>query len=617
MSKVYTFPNQETLSGTVIIYVTTSTGSGSETLTDKYFSDEVVITNETERLAGELRFSSAEFTIAYDKNDLFRSTILPVALDPNEFVSVRIALDSATIYEGKIEPSTIAYDPFYAENDNLDGQKTAIRFRCNSLLSLLKTITKDTLVSSLANYITTVGRYVLIAGEGVDQYYYYATFRDLVDRIFYLLSTTAGLTYSITYSLTDWTFYSKGNGAEDAEYIYPSIAKRGDINYSKFGSDSEPSIMVGTSSPATGEPVGDLTYVGLFATDDETFITAYDYLAGFLKSFGLYCDIQHTPSVDLLVTIGTRSSGELVNTSDVLDVQELPMVEIARKKVNVTSLLSGNSYVKDFPNMGTSEFSLQTVYDFGNDLDFPGGTDSVNTVKSVMMPKDGTHFELARYIGIGEGYLLNPNLDQSIDSWTAGGSWVFDASSPFTFGSARATLTSATGVELYQDIPVEIKDGVIFGGKFRANDNDNLTTIKIYSGSTVVKSETFQLQADIKYMLYAVIDSKFVKQVTGQPITRVGISVRYFSSPNALGYVWFAYSFLQRMRKGTPELVGSQIEDLFNDVNLSREQRTLNGMQLMKPSDYYDDNGERFYYKKVTWKLRDYETEVESINYPY
>jgi hypothetical protein len=624
MAKTYTFQTQRVLSGVLSFEVVTSTGSGSSTETEKYFSDEITRNNETEFLAGDLKSANLDFTIAYDKDDLFRSTILPVALTDGEFVTVKVSLDGAVKFIGKTEPLTIGYEPFYASNDGLDNQKTAITFKCISILDTAKLITKLALTDRLRSFVIDNGKYVLISSGGVDQYYFYVSLKDLIENVLYLLNSTYSISYTLQFALTDFTFYGKGDGVNDGSYIYPAVTAIGSISDGTIGGDNEPCLLFGTASPATGDPVatGDITLAGLFADDDETFVNAYDYVVGILKSFGLYFDVQHSPTVDLIVTVGTRSSGLQIETVDVLSADETPMSEIARKKINVTSLQSGNSYVKDYPNIGTSEFSYQAPIDFGNDLDFPGLADPsnpVNTAKSLMFPVGTSHFELVRLVGLGSGYLLNPNLDASLDSWTAGGSWVFDGSSPFAFGSARATLTqpSGTAPELSQVLTSEIADGIVFGGLFRTNDADARITIKVYSGSTVIAELTSDLYTDTTQMIYIHLDAKNRRDILSQPVTKISVSAFYVSSPNPSGYVWFGYSFLQRARKGTPQLIGLQIEDLFNDGNLSRQSRTLNGIQDIKPSDYYTYNGEKFYIKRVNWQMKNHETEIEAINYPY
>lgn len=621
MSKLYTFPTQRALSGVLTFEVTTSTGSGTSAKTEKYFSDEVLINNETEYLAGDLKSSDADFNIAYDKDDLFRTEILPVALTDGEFVKVKFKIGDEVKFIGKLEPLTIGYNPFYADNADLDNQKNEINFKCVSLLDTAKLITRQQLIDSLSSFVIDNGRYVLVVGEGVDQYYYYVTFRDLIDRIIALIGSTYSITYQITYSLTDYTFYGKGDGSNDGNYIYPAVTSTGGVR-AKFGENQEPSLLFATAVPATGiiPTTADLTHVGYFASGDETFSNAYDFLVGALKSFGLYCKIEHTPAKDLFLTIGTRTSGENVNLQDVLSGGEVPMTMIARKKVNVTSGKSGNSYIKDFPNTGITEFSQECSFDFGNDLDFNGT--EYNSVYSVMIPAEGYYFVLSRYIGLGSNYLLNPNMNVNLDSWTAGGSWTFDITSPidiFAGGTARATLTQPSGSapELSQVIPTELNDGIIFGGLVRTNDADSVFAIKVYSGSTLIKTETFQLPVDTTVMLYTVLDAKQRRNVASQPITKVMVTAYYLSSPNPSGYVWFGYSFLQRARKGTPQLVGLQIEDLFNDGNLSTVQRTLNGIQDIKPSDYFTYQGERYYIKKVNWQIKNHETEIEAINYPY
>jgi len=639
MSKVYTFPTQETLSGTMVVQITTSSGSGTETLTDKYFSDESSIAFDTEFLGGDLLSPYADLTVDYDKNDLFKSTILPDVNSEDGYALVKISLDGEPKFYGVIEPSTVAKIPFHAENDSQDGQKNSITFRIIWVFMLAKRISKSDLANRLLTVAQQNNQYFTSDGNWTSTGYSYVSLRDIINAVLYLMNSNYGFTYTVSFSLTDVLFFSKGDGsAASTPYNFPYIANAGIVDFSSFGASVEPSLIHGKISATPS--AGSLTVAAesgtlFYDSNDTTFENAYDFFVGILKSFGMYCKITHSTTVDLIVDIGTRVSGIQVNLSDVLTAEEIPFSELSRSSMDIKSLQSGNSYEKVFNNLGTSQFSAQLPLDFGNDLDFPGGLDPVNSIKSLVFPIQNVvpnpitglrqpHFQLIREIGLGENKLLNSQFTTNLDNWAAGGTWVWSNTDIYEMsgGSARVTLNTLVAQEITQTLSVESYDGLIFGGWFKANyDGGTGVTIiiRFYDGATVISSESFSIDTiNNWFLIYSVIRAGVVRRNKGVTITKVGVSVNPGVAGTASQYLYMDRTFCYRNRFGTPQLVGMQVEDYFNDGILTRQKHTLNGRnENTMPGNYYLSGLTKFYIKKNKWSFRNYETDIEAINYPY
>lgn len=620
----YTFPTQQVLSGSLSFEVKTSVGSGTVVVADKYFSDEVVITNETEFLGGDLQSASATINIDYDKNGFFRGTILPIALTVDGWVFIKITLEGDILFYGKVEPTTITYTPFYATNDALDEQRTSIEFRCIWGGELTKLITKKDLADRLLTTAVADGKYVSGTGSYLVDGYTYVTLEDIIQQVFYLLNSTYGITYHLSFSLGEITFYSKGDSALSYLYSFPNYLYYGNISNGALGQPLSPCLIHGKVDGvtiATGKPSAVSAESGTLFYDsaDSTFINAYDFFVGILKSFGLYCEVTHNSTYDMIVKIGQRVGFDEVNINDVLTSSEIPMSEVSRSKINVTSKLSGNAYVKEFPNIGTSEFSYQLPLDYGNDLDFCGGSDPVNSIKSLCMPFGNNTMELIRYAGLGQNQLVNQTLYSDINGWTVdSGSWVYnDTSHLLGMFGARATLDNVFEQQISQTLTSGFDDGAIFGGRFFSNYANVNVIIRFYSGANLLQMQSFRIAEIGSFLIYSAIPAGLMRNNPTAKITLVTVSVQPVSAGSGTSYIWMNNMFFQRSRKGTPEFVGLQLEDLFNNAGQIRKNITLNGVQKIKPSNYFIENGVNFYLKKVEWQLRNHETVIEAINYPY
>ncbi len=102
----YTFPNQVVPAGTLNIEVRAFSEDfpidATEAQSEKYFSDNVRIVNETEYMAGELQSAYCDLTVDNDVDRLFSDTILPV-FKTGGWVSVKVSLNGGILFIGNIE----------------------------------------------------------------------------------------------------------------------------------------------------------------------------------------------------------------------------------------------------------------------------------------------------------------------------------------------------------------------------------------------------------------------------------------------------------------------------------------------------------------------------------
>jgi len=77
MAYTYTFPEQTISAGVLGFEVKMLQGSGSATVTSKYFSSDLSGLNQTDLKGGELASPVWDFTIDDDADNLFQDTIFP------------------------------------------------------------------------------------------------------------------------------------------------------------------------------------------------------------------------------------------------------------------------------------------------------------------------------------------------------------------------------------------------------------------------------------------------------------------------------------------------------------------------------------------------------------
>lgn len=611
MSKVYTFPTQAIAGGNLVVQITTSTGVGAESVSEKYFSDDVLIVDETEFFGGEIQSPYLDIIVAYDYNNLFTDTILPVSFMRGEWVKVKVTFNGVVRFVGSIIPTTNSRVSLYATNDALDGGLYSIKFRCKWLLNMLEDIPIENvytdIIATPTKVITKNGR----DAGGQDYSVSWTSFPSMVDSILKLLNSAYGFTYSVSLEQIKQTYFSKDSVDDQFGYMYPTISSIGDID---FGSMGGAYTSVGQIISENGFPVA------YFNPNDSVYLgNAYNALLQFLKSFGLSISFDYSDSVDIILNIGMRTSGSLVTISQMLSHEEVPFAELARSSVKISSLASGNSYEEYFGSFGTSPYSDNFLFDYHNDAEMAGGR-ADNSIRSISFPTVGG-FQLVREIGVGDNLVSNHSFDTDLSGWSVvSGTWVHSSVDIGNgAGCARVTLNTTDEQELKQTLAEPINDDIILSVRLGGNINIPLTIkFKFYSGSRIF-SITKVLPTAVTIFGTRIVYG--VRRMSGQarfsPIDAVSITVQ---SPDNYGsfYVYADRVLCFRDREGTPELAGKQIRDYFANNLLRRKLIVIDGViNGLKTRDYFVFGGENYYIKKVAYDLKQNQTEIEAINYPY
>jgi len=639
MSKTYTFPAQEVLGGSVVVEVRTSLGSGTSTVTDKYFSDEIEITDETEFLGGELQSQYADFKIDYDKDNLFRDTIfasLTGVVDNDEFVAVKVTKDGATIFHGNIVPSTISITPFYSAEDDIESSRNHISFRCIWVLGLLNYITAE----DVGNQILTSSAYykTCTANDGLGTSMKFVNLISIMKRCLELVNSLYGFTVSINVSNDiPYVFFSKDRSVNpqfNGQYTYPNVTDRGTLD---VGNISDSLFGVGVLLTKGDGTLGGIFQNVILDNDDNEqdnpayAQTAYNLFTDVLKSFGLYASVTYSGST-IIIEIKTRVTGSQINISNIISASIVPFSELSRDGVNVSSKLSGNLFNKKFDAVGDSVYSNTVGYDFANDFDFPGGADPVNSVNSLMF-SFADRLIMIRDMGVGQNLVSNPNFDGNINGWTAAsGTWAYNALDMGVRGAGSARLTVASGNsagELQANLSSTIFDYLIVscwfyvtGITISAGVSSLQVVIRFYNDATLLDIPPVNKELAFPYTDFLNTPVMFTATCrmpgrTKTPITKIGIRI-VGADLTGGGFVYIDAVQCLINRKGTPELAGTLVEDYFANGRLERRKYVVDGARDdIHCGDYALPVSEKLYVKKNKYKLRNNEAEIETINYPY
>ncbi len=645
MSKIYTFPTQQVIAGELSFEVRTSYGSGTEAIADKYFSSEVSIVDETEFLGGEIQSQYADFKIDFDKDNLFRDTIfasLSGVVDNDEFVAVKVSLNGAVIFHGNIVPATINIEPFHSDSDGIENSKDTISFRCVWVLGLLRYVSAE----EVGNAVLVNETYYkeLTANDGLGAQMKFVSLISVMKRCLELLNSLYGFTVQMNIE-TDlpYVFYSKDRIVppnQNNRYVYPSgIQEDGAVDFARISDDLYAIGVVLTKGDGTLGGIFEAIIVDSDGNNQQNpnyAETAYNLFVGVLKSFGLYANVSYSGST-IVVDVKTRVTGTQKNLGEVLSASVVPFSELSRDAVEVSSQISGNAYKKIFDAIGDSTYSAVTTYDFANDLDMPGGADPLNSVYSLMFPYSNA-FMLIRDCGILPNLISNSYFNTDINGWTVqSGTWVWSAppaGSQMGAGSMRLALGTGNSENIVTtELPRTVYDFLIVSAFFYVTN----VTINVVSSAIEVdfvfydeddnelftSFGQFELK-DLSYPKTAFRNNRTMfkgtcrmpnRTTTG--IAKVGIKIEGVDITGS-GFIYVDRVNCYIDRKGTPELAGALVEDYFANGKLERRAYTVNGARSdIRCGDFIYPNNQKYYVKKNKYSLRNNETEIEVINYPY
>jgi len=452
MAYTYTFPSQETPAGTLEFQVKVLNGSGSSTLTDKYFSSSFKWIEQADLKGGELASPVAEFVIDDDTDNLFQDTIFPALRQYSSFtgdnsVMIIVTLNSNVKFIGVVAPKTINIEYYYASNDELEDKKTSITFSCIWIFDFLKAIS----ASTFATGTLSGASYSKIFVHNTVTYYWsslYNILRGCCD----LLATDFGLTVNLSVDYLGYHFYTNSY-LSDANYGLPSVsaARETFYGFNTFRKENARSfddlelsqgtntvgILIGANASYVNGvlTIGSFSPMGYMDEEEGNYAgSAYDLFVGILNSFALMARFTYVSATELSVSICSRFSGNERPIPSIIEITDEPFSVLAWRGLNITSKITGNSVNKTFLNsLGQDVFQKELMFDFRNNIELAGYVmnNPVNSIFSLTsMPNVGT-LRLIRDLGMGANKLSNSSFDSDLTGWSAVGgtvgTWAYSA----------------------------------------------------------------------------------------------------------------------------------------------------------------------------------------------
>lgn len=624
MPTTYNFASQEVLAGTMQISIIVS-GGGSTVVTvaEKYFSDELNISYSPERKLGELQSPYADFSISRDKDSLFRSTILPNLYVSGTYVFIRVTINNSVLFYGHIEPKSINYDTFYSADNKISNPENEITFRAIWIFDILKFISKETL--RVALYSDAVNIHSTQWYQ--DGYFFtYIKVSDVIDKVISLLSTLCSIDINLVQPLKNLSYYGLSFGET---YYYPSPTLHGttvpDVanfkNISPFNAietDYKKVCLLLEYHPTAGTNI----YSGIFADDNDSADTAYDFLVSYLRYSQLFFDYIYY-SNKIYIKLVDYSYDTVMSIDDIISCEETPISEYSPKELVVSSKVSGNEY--KIRGSGFESYNIDTIYDFGSE-DF-SGIDSNETMKSLFLPstRNGKHCLLpVRSIGLGKNAFINSSFGTiavpSLTEWDiTSGSWVAEADASRVWAKATVAPSVASGIS--QSLNTQISDGVIVGGIFKRIQesivDDFIVQIFVYdSGGNVYSYEKLFYPPATgsgygEQLFYIRITPELIKS-RNTAITSV--LFRGFSESFTTFYL--TSPFCVRQRETATKFMALEL-DRRMPFTVKRKRLVSNGLKLgAKHRRYFTIDGINYLIDSIDYDIRENETTIEGINYP-
>jgi hypothetical protein len=604
---LYTFPTQVTNSGSVVVKVYTSGGDGvSVAPTEKYFSA-IRISEDTEDRGGQIKSYTADISIEDDKDLLFTNTIFPYLYEDGGYVHVQILIDDRIGYYGAIIPNSITNEAYSIDNDALDNKKQSIHFVCGWILESLRNLPMDYIYAHIvANNLYTELHAYNVPSMTVR----FVTLKDLIDACFTKLNDNYAIVVSFLQNFQDYQFLTQ-DSSESYYYFY-----EGATDPSPFGVAIDDASIFGTNKIGLVAKTVAGTNGFFDVSSDKYFGTAYDFLVGLIKSFGLIPRTFYNDSrYDIVLDLSRRVSGVEAVLSDVTGHREKLFNILSSDKIDVSSNISGNKFEK-FNNIhGSQSYNYTTNLDFHNDLDFNGSGYNSQYSLVVLGTYNGTlkYLALVRECAIGEDIVTNGHFETVLSPWQVGTSNFIHSPE---YGGVAKTDRADSDQQLVQNLTTAnlFYGNAILSCDIRCDNTDGVSVImEGVSDGVVVLTKTVQLTLGGFSLLKFWAIYRGIKR-----IDRVDITI--YRASYAPGNYYLDNVKLRRVREGCPELSGRIIQDYFNDKSLTIKEITINGIPPLfkyNISDYFIIEGEKYYIKKCAYDLNAYTTGLEVINYPY
>lgn len=660
MSKTYTFPQLNLVSGTFDITIKTSRGSGSTSVSEKYFSSINPLVKETEVFGGSLRHDSVSFSIEHDKDNYFRDTILASFQDADGWVDILVQSNGVYEFYGTIDPTTVSAQRFYVDGDIHES----ISFDAHWIIRRLEKSKIEDLEDLFDTVDCFTGQQVIrtivlgVPVYSVSDYAYLFRITYVMDKIFELLKTITGLTtVNVAYDSLAYGAVSKDCFVATTTDVVPDVNNNnagvsafiGDKDYVAF----EDFLLFwkytnGTKTNTLWDTSDDAPDLSFYNRDN-----VYEVLVDILKSFGFVLTIDSVTATELNVTIKDRVNGE--NKDGVVDqLTESERMLLTTEYLEAITTTPKANNVNQPPyeyflkaNYGSS-FSYTTAFKTkgaftGGDTDYKNylcaiGTYTVNGV-SANIP-----FGL---LDIVSGNRLNSNWDFPDQiggvptGWTGGttgsasiatADHTVDNHTPntTTSGCVLFTLTADNEAAYLQcdvgsvDYEMLIPMWIKFPSTSGISSSTTITyAVSIYdSSNTLLVPENSISEYEKGWTLSSInsIGATNWRMMTFRIRPKRGEVVKYVRITAVVQLpsgsftmrlddisIWRSYQYFH-------QVLGRKLKEYYTRPN-SKLKNRYSGIYAVNCGDNISDNGIIYYVKKVAKDFQNNETEIEAINY--
>lgn len=669
MSKTYTFPQLNLVSGTFDITIKTSQGSGSTSVSEKYFSSINPLVKETEVFGGSLRQDSVSFSIEHDKDNYFRDTILASFQDAGGWVDILVQSNGVYEFYGTIDPTTVSAQRFYVDGDIHES----ISFDAHWILKRLERSKVEDLEAlfSAVDSITTEP--------------YSFRMQYLFDKIGELLQSVTGLTtVSFTFDLsTQYGAISKNcfidrytdSAPRFDDRLVGRIESTGSNEYVYFndllfiwkynGSDTGFVDVKTNTLWDEGEADGNNAYR---EPSDQSFYNkdnVYEILIDVLKSWGFILTIRSITSTELFAVIKDRVDGD--NVDGVLD----QLTESSRQLLT-TEYLEAITTTPKANNINIPEYEYLLKTNFGSSFSYTTAfkTEYIANNGDVVY-KNQLYYRDADAVLVAvrdilEGNRLNTNADITdqlggvpngyTSATPTNGATLncvdhtIDNHTPDTSNSGCVQIVSPVNVSssVFSSAYLQVDCGevdyetlVSFWVKFPSSTGISILTfidfyIEMYdSSSTLIVPENSLNERYVRFgggtfgtptgnnipaKTISVgnweMVSMRIRPKRGDVGKYIRLNYKDTGSHTASADVTFRIDdiSIRRSHQYFHQLLGRKLQRYYTRPN-SKLKNRYSGIYDVNCGDNLSDNGIVYYVKKVAKDFQNNETEIEAINY--
>jgi hypothetical protein len=614
VSKVYSFGDYVTPAGTVNVTMTTSTSSGTQTVTQKYFTG-IRFTRETDFFGGDIVLGDVEFDIEHDWDNLFHSTILPVVEVDNQYVTVELKHNAVTKFIGVIHPESI-HKKFWYDSGDFNNPKVTVSFKCLFYTKLAQLISVQEVVDRLVSDLD----YIPI---GYTNYFYrFSTLDQVLGAIFAIVQTNSGISTTIVWNTRMTVATRNDKQLSDTSPASTELIPLagGDIKYTTTAYAPITSAGLIIQNSDTGATY---TRTGNFDLTTTPYSSAEDIYKSIIKDLGLVMKFDILSSASAQITITERETGSSKTLSDIIEYSESAINELNVDSVEVKSNISSNTFTQEYAQYSQKKFNHSTMLDINMD----GQSKALQVVTQGVY--SGYLYPLAvGRITRGDNLLADGEFSTvgEFNNWTTSGTWAHDTTrslNPFVpapLGCAKGTgAASEIYIQHEVDSSLQSKDVdrlllsfFIQFDTFTGNEHINIYFLD--SSSNVLNSLDVNitngaLDTTVMYIDMMISDVYRVRTSGTLKYVRIGIE-----DANGVS-IYVDGVRLYRASQTIPDHLGAVVCGYFNPSFKTKKTIECHGVQDVNITDNIEINGQVNYVKRVSIDYMNNKTEIEAINY--